>query len=196
MNLFESNSGADISLDDYWGSSSHNVFFRNSLTDLSSPPAPHKPVTSGLTAVGLQYGNRMITTAANVLGTPAMHTPRSRYECGQARYDYPCAFRLGYRCDTAERDDIVNATLHRHCNYDYVTDSAMPAPGFLLGCGELALTASLFRSAPPSFFCEGTTPWPVIGPDLSPMVGQLPALVRFRAIRAGRNYSCPGFKSR
>ena len=183
MNLYESNIGADIALDNIWGSSSHNTFFRNAVTDQSDPPG--HPVTSGLVAVGIQYANRMISLVGNVLGTPAMGTPRSQYECGQAKYDYPCAYRIGYRCDSGDNDPRVNATLYRHCNYDYVTNTTGHAPG-VAGC---ALPASLFRSSPPPFFCKDT-PWPVVGADVSPMVGKLPALQRLHDLMAGRNYSC------
>ena len=185
MNLYEGNVGANIGLDNVWGSSSHNTYFRNALTDLSDPPG--HPVTSGLVAVGVQYANRMVTLVGNVLGTSAMRTPRSQLECGQHKYDFPCAYRIGYRCDSAENDPRVGATLFRHCNFDYVTNTTPRAPG----AASCALPASLFRSSRPAFFCR-ETPWPVIGADLSPMVGQLPALQRLQDMRAGRVHRACG----
>ena len=50
---------------------------------------------------------------------------------------------------------------------------------------------SLFRSGRPAFFCT-ETPWPAIGADLSPMVGQLPALQRLQDMRAGRPHRACG----
>ena len=125
----------------------------------------------------------MISLVGNVIGTPTINTPSSQYECGQAKYNYPCVYRIGYRCDSGENDPQVNATLLRYCNFDFVTNTVQ---GIV---GDCNLPASLFRSSRPLFFCK-TTPWPVIGADLSPMVGKLPVLQRFLDLRAGRNYSC------
>merc|ERR1711862_985896 len=59
------------------------------------------------------------------------------------------------------------------------------------GSGKSAcdLPASLFHQSRPSFFCKDT-PWPLIGPDVKPMVGSLPALRRFEAIMAGHDQPC------
>jgi hypothetical protein len=43
------------------------------------------------------------------------------------------------------------------------------------------LPASLYLTKNPAFF--GNNPWPWAGPDLSPMVGVLPAKARFDSMR-------------
>ena len=70
-------------------------------------------------------------------------------------------------------DSNVGATIIRHGNYDYASnstiwDSTIP---------DHTIPASLYLSGKPSWW--GALAWPPIGPDLAPMVGQIPAEYRF-----------------
>jgi hypothetical protein len=70
-------------------------------------------------------------------------------------------------------DPNVKATLLRHGNFDYVTNSVVWDPSI----SDHALPASLYLTSKPSWW--GTLPWPSIGPDLNPMVGTIPAKERY-----------------
>lgn len=71
-------------------------------------------------------------------------------------------------------------------NYDYV-DNATVWIGSVL-----AIPNSLYLSSAPAwwtFTINGTSyrnvPWPAIGSDLTPMVSQIPAQIRYAQIQAG-----------
>jgi hypothetical protein len=67
----------------------------------------------------------------------------------------------------------TGATLLRQGNYDFVTGTV--ADGATSG-----LPASYYLSGPPSWW--GSNPWPYVDPARIPVVGTLPAKVRFDAL--------------
>ncbi|MFN8422732.1 MAG: glycosyl hydrolase family 28-related protein [Anaerolineae bacterium] len=176
MNLWEGNIAPQISGDFIHGSSSHQVTFR-----CRSAGWKEEAATSNNNAVDLQYKNTYMTVMGCVLGTPGKS---DTYEAA-----YPAAgpssllpiWRLGYGGPDGRGDPNVRATLLRHGNWDSVTNGTVWDPSI----ADHTLPASLYRSAKPPWWGD-ELPWPAIGPDLTPMVGKIPAQVRYeRAMSVG-----------
>ncbi|MCC7020970.1 MAG: right-handed parallel beta-helix repeat-containing protein [Ardenticatenales bacterium] len=169
MNLWEGNIGPQISGDFIHGSASHQTFFRCRSTGWKEEVA-----TSNNNAVDLQHKNTYMTVMGCILGTPGKS---DTYEVA-----YPASgpsalkpiWRLGYGAPGGGGDPNVRATLLRHGNWDSVTDGTVWDPGI----ADRALPASLYLSAKPAWWGDAL-PWPAIGPDLAPMVGKIPAQVRY-----------------
>lgn len=171
MNLFEGNIAVQLDFDSYWGSSSHNTVFRNWVERRSNPP--EDKITDALYAVVLGAKNHFHNVVGNVLC----------HEGCSGVYQAPTfvkaeIWHLGYLCPSSSSptDATVESTLLRHGNYDYITnftiwDSLIP---------ERNLPPSYYLASKPSFF--GGLSWPAIGPDLTPMVGQIPAKMRFESM--------------
>lgn len=82
-------------------------------------------------------------------------------------------WRLGYGGASWAGDPNVKATLLRHGNFDYVTNSVV----WDSNIPDHTLPASLYLTSKPAWW--GNLRWPAIGPDLNPMVGTIPAQQRF-----------------
>ena len=112
------------------------------------------------------------------------------YETFTNNYSYrvPTIYRLGYpgmanngytgtnppSSDIAALDLGVATTLLRHGNYDYATrktnwDSKIT---------DRVLPPSLYLAAKPAWW-PAELRWPAVGPDQQPMVGLIPAQLRF-----------------
>jgi hypothetical protein len=92
----------------------------------------------------------------------------------------PCNYGDALAEDVSEVVGSVSGTFIRHGNFDYVTGSTKwetTIPGG--NASNHTLPASLYLAEKPSWW--GTSPWPWVGPDLTPMVGTLPAQARFAA---------------
>jgi hypothetical protein len=158
MNLIEGNySIGRIAPDNYWGSSSHNTFFRN---------RNHLP--SGKTGApwnfDLQYHAQYYNLVGNVIGTPGVE---NAYDLQNVNlYGQKSIYRFGYTDDgdgtAAGNDPQVYATVLRHGNWDSVNNGAL-----WNGVDDRTLPTSLYLSSKPDWW--GSTAWPAIGPDLSPM---------------------------
>ena len=81
--------------------------------------------------------------------------------------------------DNQKRDRNVPATIIRHGNFDYVNNAVVWDPNI----PDHTIPNSLYLSGRPSWW--GNLPWPPIGPDLNPMVGLIPAQVRYQGIVGG-----------
>jgi hypothetical protein len=171
MNLFEGNIVVQLNLDGYWGSSSHNTAFRNWVERRSSPP--DDVISSGLFAVVIDAKNRNHNIIGNILCHPGCTGVYERASSTNMEI-----WRLGYPCPggSIPGDPAVATSLIRHGNFDYVTNTTVWDPNI----ADRNLPASYYLASKPAFF--GSLPWPAIGPDLTPMVGQLPAKVRFDAM--------------
>lgn len=171
MNLVEGNVIVQLDFDGHWGSGSHNTAFRNWVERRSSPP--EDTITDGLFAVVVGAKNRYHSIVGNILCHPGC----------TGVYQAPAfvnaeIWHLGYLCagSQAPTDPRVEATLIRHGNFDYITNTTVWDPGI----EDRALPSSYYLVSKPSFF--GNLPWPAIGPDLNPMVGRLPAKERFESM--------------
>lgn len=162
MNLFEGNVCPSIVFDNAIGSSRHNTAFRNHAERHS------EGASSNLNAIEVQMNNLYENVIGNVLCSPG---DTGSYEVNSGA---PGVWKLGCdQSDCGQTDPRVKETLLRHGNYDYVTgttywDSAIK---------EQNLPDSLYLPSKPGFF--GSLPWPLAGPDLTPMVRELPAKIRF-----------------
>jgi len=159
MNLVEGNvMSGEMALDFYWGSASHYTFFRNRLMMQS----PFSTYSQHKFLADLRQKNWYVNMVGNVLwnsGQPGSYELSS----GTISISSPGgAYVLGYNTANAEVDGTVKATLLRHGNYDYVLNTTT-----WNGSDDRALPASLYLTSKPAFL--GSAPWPVIGPDVSPM---------------------------
>ena len=175
MNLYEGNIYSHITADSYWGSSSHNVFFRNWLwgDETQAADIPSKP-SWGSIPLDVWYNQNYYSFVGNVLGITGkwMNPSWSSYtlrnsNCSQtAIYNYGCNSNGGY-------SSAASTTSINHGNYDYKTNGV----AFWEGGSNHTLKNSMYYPSKPSFF--GSCAWPVFGPDLSPTAKTLPAKTRF-----------------
>jgi chitodextrinase len=178
MILLEGNVFHKLICDSYWGSNAHITAFRNHIKG-------HAPgTTTANIAVDIQAGNRYVNVVGNVLGTEDFS---GYYECIDVPAPYWntwAIFKIGYNSfgdgDPAGNDPGVLASLIRHGNYDYVSDSIHWEPGI----PDRDLPNSLFLSSKPWYF--GDLDWPPVRPDAveGDRVSDLPAKVRFDALVA------------
>jgi hypothetical protein len=174
FNLFESNIVAKVYGDFTHGSSSYNTVFRNYVTRDSTPPEDTTQVNARR-AVDIEESNWYWNIVGNVLGTSGQtwdaFDPGATRTAGAGRYVYTLGY--GSDGDTTRDDTSVPTNIYRHGNWDDQSDSII----WDSGNSNHTLPSSLYLSAKPSFF--GSTTWPIIGSDISPMVGDLPAKARY-----------------
>jgi len=169
MNLIEGNICPHIVFDNALGSSRHNTVFRNHVTRYSEGLA--EPVIYNLNAIEVQKNNLYENVIGNVLCRPG---DKGVMECACME---PGVWRFGAdQADCSPIDSRAEATLLRHGNFDYVSGTTSWDPEI----GDRNLPASYYLTSRPTFF--GALAWPSIGPDLNPMVGDLPAKLRFDAM--------------
>ncbi|MCZ7649263.1 MAG: hypothetical protein M5U26_29070 [Planctomycetota bacterium] len=168
MNLVEGNHVSSISMDNYWGSSSHNTIFRNAA-DMDIRKLDGSPM---IARIGLRVDayNRYTNVLGNVFGHEGLSGLFEGYDLGK-----PLIYRLGSKAPsgTTEDDPKVAQTLLRHGNFDYVGKQTH----WDAKIASKELPESLYLKKKPAFF--GNLPWPPIGPDRSPMAGTIPARERF-----------------
>jgi hypothetical protein len=158
MNLIEGNySVGRIAPDNYWGSSSHNTFFRNrNMLPAGKTGAPWN--------LDLQYHAQFYNVVGNVIGSPGAENAYELHDKDLA--GQRAVYRFGYTSDgdgtAAGNDPQVYATVLRHGNWDSVHKSIL-----WNGSDDRRLPASLYLTNKPKWW--GSTRWPAIGPDLSPM---------------------------
>jgi hypothetical protein len=177
MNLWEGNMVSQISGDNIHGSSSHQTFFRN-YVDRQHEGFVH---TGNLTDVVFAATNRFMNMVGNVLGRPGDDAlPGAVYdqESGNC-LDTVAVYKLGYPSDCGIdtiTDPQVKETILRHGNFDYFSNATVWDPAIT----ERSLPPSLFRSGKPDYF--GDVPWPPIGPDVTDLVSDIPAKIRFDSL--------------
>lgn len=111
-----------------------------------------------------------MNVVGNVLGTAGVSTVYDAYNSGPFSI-----YELGSSGSGAS--DIAATSLFRHGNFDTVHNGVVWDP------------ANSARTLPPSLYLPerpawwpSATPWPWLGPDLSPMIGTLPAKARSDAL--------------
>lgn len=170
MNLIEGNHSRDkFDADNYWGTSSHQTFFRNRMYNVAGK-------LYGSWGFDLYKGVRYYNIVGNVLGTTGYETI---YEIiGNFTYTgSKSIYRLGFidagDSDASGNDAQVKSTLLRHGNWDSVTNGVVWDPNI----SDHVIPDSLYLKAKPSWF--GSLAFPPYGPDRTPMTGQIPAEVRY-----------------
>jgi len=89
---------------------------------------------------------------------------------------YKFGYDTGGDASAAGNDKAVKSTTYRHGNWDAVTKSTV----WDSNNSDHTLPNSLYLTSKPSWW--GTAAWPAIGPDLTPMEGQIPAKLRFSGV--------------
>ena len=186
MNLYEGNIASHLIADQYWGSSSHNVLFRNWLWgDQSTPSAsewlyPAAALTKpnwGFRPVEIWSGQHYYSLVGNVLGvTGKWQNPNwssygvlaSNCSANDSMYNYGCDFNSGANSDAAAYSTSIN-----HGNWDFKTQGV----AYWDGGSNHTLRSSMYYTGKPTFF--GNCAWPAFGPDLTPVSNTLPAKARF-----------------
>ena len=164
MNLWEGNQLDHVMQDFTWGSDSHNTTYRSQIQGKGQPSITHNRV-----ALEISKHNWYANIVGSVLGFSGMS---GGYEVSGSSTGI---YLLGATSDggSAGSDPGVKNTIYRHGNFDFVNNTTV----WDAGNPDRTLPASLYLTSKPAFF--GNKPFPLIGPDLIPMVTDTPAKDRF-----------------
>jgi hypothetical protein len=177
MELIEGNYAPHMGATSTHGNAGYLTYFRNySSTQFHEITGQ----TGNVAAIELDTYSVGMNVAGNVLGRAGL---TSLYE--QSSSDGTCGtphmYLLGSGYGTSgcswspnPSSDPAVSTLLRHGNFDYATNSTIWNPNN----PSRLIPQSLYLMGTPGFWPIGT-PWPWVGPDLTPMVGTLPAKDRF-----------------
>jgi hypothetical protein len=171
MNLWEGDIGVKAEGDIIHGSSSHNTIFRSQMKGWQSDT-----ITTRNNAIEFASKNTYMTVMGSVLGTAGKS---NRYEVlpGQSYNDWSERAIWVLGVGSGVNDPNVAATLLRHGNFDYVTNSVV----WDAGIADHDLPDSLYLSQMPAWWCR-ETPWPPIGPDIPGYANSIPAQRRFEGL--------------
>jgi hypothetical protein len=171
MNLWEGNFGYKAEADIIHGSSSHNTIFRSRSFGWQKDS-----ITTRNNAIEFAAKNTYMNVVGSVLGTAGKS---NRYEVlpGQPYDDWSERAIYALGVGSGVEDPNVEATLLRHGNYDYVTNSVIWDPAI----PDHTLPDSLYRDSAPAWWCQ-ETPWPSIGPDVPGYSNDIPAKRRFEGL--------------
>jgi hypothetical protein len=166
MNLWEGNIASHVTADDYWGSSSHFVFFRNWLWgDETGTGVPSFPPNSGFDAIDLYPMQTYYSFVGNVLGHTGMHTQWSKATLrGNNEYAQPGAPIVYSFAGASGSIPSTDATSLNHGNWDYKTIGV----AFWEGGSNHTLAASIYYNKEPNFLSG--YPWPLEGPEGNPTI--------------------------
>lgn len=179
MDLLEGNQITHFIVDNVHGSSSHLTALRN-YTDLIQPC---DNVGSNITGFEIQANTLYTNIVGNVIGSPSI---TGIYELnGTTSCSVPSAFKIGYYGGGCSGgwDSRVSATMLRHGNFDYMTNSTHWDESI----SDHNIPASYYLDSEPSWWDDlGTNrPWPSIGPDIPGYVNDIPAKDRFYEVYGG-----------
>ena len=176
MNLFEGNVASHITADDFWGSSSHFVFFRNWIWgDETGTGVPSFPPEEGFDAVDLYNMQTYYSFIGNVLGHANLHTTWSgatlQISCSTGSCGYESANQPGVYSGGNAVGSIPSSltTALFHGNYDYKTQGV----AYWNGGTNHTLAASMYYPSEPAFL-HGYA-WPLLGPEGNPTINANPA---------------------
>lgn len=173
MELMEGNFAPHMGATTTHGNAGYLTYFRNYASSEFAAPAVAGSTArqnGNIAALQFQGGDIGMNAIGNVLGRAGVSRVYDGYDSGRA-----AIFQLGD--SGAGASDVAATTLFRHGNYDYVNmetrwDPDVPAR---------ALPPSLYLRARPGWWPPSMA-WPWAGPDLTPMVGTLPAKARSDAM--------------
>lgn len=181
MNLWEGNVASHIVADDFAGTTSHFVFFRNWLwgdetENWAGAVAPTGTPSIGFDAIDLYQSQEYYSFIGNVLGHTGLHTNWSAAtltincttnNCGYEAPSAPGVYSAG--SDHLGSAASSSATILRHGNWDYKTGGV----AFWDGGSNHSLASSIYYSNQPGFLSG--TPWPLEGPEGNPTINANPA---------------------
>ncbi|MBK6695497.1 MAG: hypothetical protein IPG50_25280 [Myxococcales bacterium] len=169
MELMEGNYAPHMGATATHGNAGYLTYFRNYASSQFASPAvvgATGPQTGNVAALQFDAGDIGMNVFGNVLGTAGVSTAVDAYDSGPRSI-----YQLG--AGGAGASDVAATSLLRHGNFDYVTNATQWSPTL----ATHALPPSLYRTGKPGWWPQGK-PWPWVGPDLTPMVGALPAKER------------------
>jgi hypothetical protein len=195
LNLAEGNVIQDFEDDGYFGSASYNTLFRNRIKG----QLKLKHFSDYYNIVG----NVLADTWANAYETEVFNYYwsgiRPVYELGFpniGNYGYTGTFgpttppnysALPNTVDACQQLDYnVKTTVLRHGNFDYFTNSTVWDPSI----PDHTIPNSLYYGSQPGWWPMGVL-WPPIGPDRVPMVSQIPAEIRYKALKPSNSSGSP-----
>jgi len=177
MELIEGNYAPHMGASTTHGNAGYLTFFRNYSSSQQAPnpivwSLPSDPQYSNVTAIQFDATDNDMTVVGNVLGSTtniALGVPPSlgtaNVTVGYMVYDgMPSIFRL------SNSTDISVTSLWWHGNFDTSNGKVMWNPTI----STHDLPASLYYATKPAWWPSDKL-WPWTGPDLTPMVGTLPA---------------------
>jgi hypothetical protein len=176
MNLFEGNVASHVAADDFWGSSSHFVFFRNWLWgDETGTGVPSFPPQEGYDAIDLYTMQTYYSFVGNVLGHLNLRTTWSagilqisctETNCGYEEPNAPGIYSAGAAVGSIP-SSLTTALFQG--NYDYKTLGV----AYWNGGAAHTLAASMYYPSEPAFMAG--YPWPLEGPEGNPTINPNPA---------------------
>lgn len=192
--LLEGNYGQKFRFDNYWGSSSHNTGFRNYYR--ATQPAGSQSFSSYRFPIDVDKDNPYFNLVGNVLGDPGVSWG-FQMNGGSCSSGSPYIYMIGYGGEGCggSHDSQTFSSMLRHGNHDRSTDTTLwctdsGEPGCQGGDGSHTIPNSLYLTGRPAWWCD-ELPWPPIGPDLNPMVSDIPAKRRFEGLTCTTSGSPP-----
>jgi hypothetical protein len=179
--LFEGNQAFNFDGESTWGNAIYITALRNHFTGKRRSIPPLELTDEGFPrAVSLHHGHWWYSFIGNVLGYSGMDpSPYSSYAY-ETFYpwnsDSVGMWILGVGYDWGPEDPQVRATIIRHGNYDYVTNSVIWDPAI----ADHAIPNSLYLAEKPDFF--GNRTWPWVEPEGEARLFTLSARERFDEI--------------
>ena len=168
MELLEGNYAPHVGASTTHGNAGYLTYFRNYSSSVFAPPAVFGSTSmqiQNVTALEFDAGDLGMNVVGNVLGMARVSTTYDGYDINN-----DAIYQLAARGSRAS--DIAATSLYRTGNFDTVHNATVWDAS-----GTRALPSSLYLQARPGWWPSGT-PWPWAGPDLTPMVGTLPAKAR------------------
>lgn len=173
MELVEGNWAPHMGATRTHGNAGYLTFFRNYASSRFASPAVVGSTASqsgNVTALQFDGGDVGMNVLGNVLGTAGWSTTYDAHDSGSF-----AIYQIGAGGGGAA--DVAFTSLFRHANFDTVSNAVVWDPATT----SRTLPSSLYLGARPGWWPDAV-PWPWAGPDLSPMVGALPAKQRSDAM--------------
>jgi hypothetical protein len=175
MELIEGNYAPHMGATITHGNAGYLTFFRNYSSSQFAKPAVANATdkqTGNITAIQFDEGDIGMTVIGNVLGSSAATdlgtAPTSAIYIADGS-KWGAIFDFGQN----GKSDVSYTSLWLHGNYDTVNQGVQWSSTI----ATRTLPASLYRTVQPAWWPAGAA-WPWAGPDLTPMVGTLPAKAR------------------
>lgn len=168
MELIEGNFAPHIGASATHGNAGYLTFYRNYASSVFARPAvagADVTQTGNVAAVQIDGGDVGMNVVGNVLGTAGVSTEYEAYDASSGAIFES----VGGRGAT----DQAITTLWRHGNFDTVSNTTR----WSATSSVRTLPPSLYLQAKPAWW-PAAAAWPWVGPDLTPMVGTLPAKSR------------------
>ncbi len=173
MELMEGNYAPHMGATTTHGNAGYLSYFRNCASSQFAAPAvvgSSAEQTGNVTALQFDGGDVGMNVIGNVLGSAGVSETYEAYDSGPISI-----YELGANGDGS--DDVAATSLYRHGNFDFVNDETQWVDEM-----SRELPASFYYSSQPAWWPDDMS-WPWVGPDLEPMVLELPAKARSDALQ-------------